>query len=251
MYETIRDKRVLVTGSSSGIGACIAKHFAGFGATVGLHYAHSKERALNVLKEIEEGSGHAKILQGDFLEPSVRSTLIPSFVEEFGGIDVLINNAGRVYDYKHFSELGEESWDKTFAVNVKTPFCLSRDAFVHMKKQGWGRIINVSSVAVKYVGANSLHYTASKAALETLMLGLSREGAKNNVLVNSIRCGVIDTPMRTTIAGYDEDMFQRRVNLVPLGRAGKPIDIARMALFLASECGDFITGECFVVAGGD
>lgn len=251
MFEAIQKKRVLITGSSSGIGACIAKLFAKFGARVGVHYAHSEEQALEVLKEIVEDSREARIFRADLLEPSIRRDLVPSFIREFGGIDILINNAALVSEYKHFSELAEEHWDKTFALNVKAPFCLSRDAFAYMKEQGWGRIINISSVAVKYAAPHSLHYTASKAALETLTLGFARDGAKYNILVNSIRCGVIDTPMRTTIPNYSEELFKKRVSLVPLGRAGMPLDIARTALFLASECGDFITGECFVVAGGD
>lgn len=251
MFEAIQNKRVLITGSSSGIGACIARLFAKFGARVGVHYAHSEEQALEVLKEIVEHSEEARIFKGDLLEASFRRDLVPSFIRAFGGIDVLINNAGMASDYKHFSELGEEHWDKTFALNVKAPFCLTRDAFAHMKEQRWGRVINISSVAVKYAAPHSLHYTASKAALETLTRGFAREGARHNVLVNSIRCGVIDTPMRTSIANYSEELFRKRVSLVPLGRAGMPLDIARTVLFLASECGDFITGECFVVAGGD
>lgn len=251
VFEAIQGKRVLVTGASSGIGACVSKLFAEFGSHVGLHYAHSKEQALKVLREIEESSGQARIFQGDLSETSVRQKLVVSFIEAFGGIDILVNNAGVVTDYRHFAELTEEAWDQTFAVNVKAPFCLSRDAFAYMKKQRWGRIINISSVAVKYVGANSLHYTASKAALETLTVGFAREGAKYNVLVNAIRCGVIDTPMHVNVPNYDEDLFRKRVELVPLGHAGSPLDIARMVLFLASEGGDFITGECFVVAGGD
>lgn len=251
MFETIRDKRVLVTGSSSGIGAAIAELFAKYGARVGLHYGHSESAALDVLNTIEQHGGQARVFRGDLIKSSDRRKLVPSFIEAFGGIDVLINSAGVAGDYVHFAELEEETWDRVFAVNVKAPFYLCGDALAHMKQQRWGRIINISTVSIKYAGANSLHYTASKAALEAVTLGISRDGAKHNVLVNSIRCGVIDTPMRTKIAGYNEELFRQRVSLVPVGHAGMPIDIARMALFLTSECGDFITGECFTVAGGD
>ena len=178
--------------------------------------------------------------------------LVNNFVKVFGGIDVLINNAGAVYEYKHFSELSEKSWDATFALNVKAPFYLMASVFERMKKQGGGRIINVSSVNVKYGGSGkSLHYNASKAALESLQRGFAREGAKHNILVNSIRCGLIEKPMRTKIDGYSEENFRKRVDLIPLKRAGRPMDIARMALFLAAESGNFITGEIFTVAGGD
>lgn len=251
MFETIKGKRVLVTGASSGIGASIAKLFASYGAFVGLHYRKSKLQAMGVLRECKNAGGKMEIFQGDLLKSTVRKRLIKSFVDIFGGIDILINNAGGIYKYKHFSEIDEDSWDKTFNLNTKIPFFLSLDAFEYMKKHKWGRIINITTAGVKYVGANSLHYTSSKAALDVLTLGFAREGAKYNILVNSIRCGVIDTPMHTKIDGYSEERFQERINLIPLKRLGKPIDIARMALFLASECGDFITGEVFTVAGGD
>ena len=121
-----------------------------------------------------------------------------------------------------------------------------------MKEHGGGRIINISSVNVKYGGsAKSMHYVASKAALDNLTLGFAREGAKYNILVNSIRCGLIDTQMRAKTEGYSEEDLKRRIDMVPLKRMGQPIDIARMALFLASEAGNFITGEIFTVAGGD
>ncbi len=252
MFETISGKRVLVTGASSGIGASIAKLFANYGAYVGLHYRSGKEPVKNLLEEMLVSFGKVEIFQGDLLELEIRQNLVKSFIKVFGGIDVLINNAGAVYDYKHFFELMEDSWDKTYTLNVKAPFYLTRDAFNYMKEHGGGRIINISSVSVKYGGsAKGLHYTASKAALDSLTVGFSRAGAKNNILVNSIRCGVIDTPMHKRIEGYSEENFKQRISLIPLQRIGTPVDIARMALFLASEGGNFITGEKFAVAGGD
>lgn len=247
----LKEKRVLVTGATSGIGVRIAKMFADCGAYVGLHYRSDEEQAVKILKEIKDNSGKAEIFHGDLLDNEVRHSLVESFKRRWGGIDILVNNAGACYGYKHFLELEEEAWDKTIIVNAKSPFFLSREAFRYMKENKWGRIINISTTAVKYGGANSLHYCASKAALDALTIGFAREGAKYNILVNSIRCGVIDTPMRTKIKGYNEEYFTARVDKIPLKRPGRPIDIARMAVFLASECGDFITGEVFPVAGGE
>ena len=252
LFETLRGEKVLVTGASSGIGASIARLFASYGAYVGLHYRSGEEQARGLLEDILGNSGKAEIFQGDLLEIETRQNLVKSFIRVFGGIDVLVNNAGAVYDYVRFSELDEDSWDKTFTLNVKAPFYLSGDAFDHMKEHGGGRIINISSVSAKYGGsAKGLHYTSSKAALDSLTVGFAREGAKYNILVNSIRCGVIDTPMHTRIDGYSKENFERRISLIPLKRLGKPIDIARMTLFLASEGGDFITGQIFSVSGGD
>ncbi len=256
MFEDIKNKKVLITGASGGIGSCMAKVFASYDAWVGLHYCADnvgeKEKIIKILEEIQKNSGKAEMFQANFLKSQERDNLIKSFIEKFGGIDVLINNAGAVFGYKYFSELEEKSWDDTFNINVKAPFYLSGQAFDYMEEHGGGRIINISSANVKYGGsAKSLHYCASKAALDTLTIGFAREGVKYNILVNSIRCGVIDTEMRKKINGYTEENFKKRIELIPLKRPGKPIDIARMALFLASESANFITGEIFTVAGGE
>ena len=251
MYESLKNKRILITGASAGIGSAIAEHLAGFGACVGIHYRQNKKGAQDILDKIKHLPGKAALFEGDLLLESVRNNLISDFIGVFGGIDGLVNNAGGTFGYQHFSVLDEQSWDNAYCLNTKAPFILTRKAFQYMKSHGGGRIINITTVAVKYVGPKSMHYTSSKAALDTLTIGFAREGAKHNILVNSIRCGVIDTPMHTKIDGYKEDDFQKRARLIPLQRLGTPADIARMASFLMSECGDFITGEFFAVAGGD
>jgi len=251
MFEGIKNRRILVTGASSGIGAAIAELFSQYGALVGLHWRSNRNGVLKVMEEVKRNSGKGELFQGDLLDQKARLGLIPAFVKKFGGIDVLINNAGAGYEYKHFSELTEEEWQRMFDLHAKAPFFVARDAFPYMEKQKWGRIINISTVAIEHAGVYSMHYWGSKAALDALTRGFAREGAGHNILVNSIRCGVIDTPMRTKMSGYDEERFKKRVGMIPLRRAGKPLDIARLALFLASECGDYITGEIFRVAGGD
>lgn len=252
MFESLKGKKALVTGASTGIGACIAEHLAIFGVHVGVHYLSNKNKAEAVAGRINELSGWGKIFQGDLLDVSVQQRLVSDFVDSCGGIDILINNAGGIYDYVHFSELNEKSWDKTFVLNAKAPFYLMRDAFSYMEKNGGGRIINITTVSAKNGGSPyNIHYVASKAALDTLTIGLAREGAKHNILVNSIRCGIIETTMQDKIPGYKEEKLQKRISLVPLKRAGKPVDIARMVIYLASECGDFITGQMLSVSGGD
>jgi len=252
IFEGIKGKRVLITGASGGIGAEIARVFADYGAILGLHYLSNEKSVSELLKEITDRGVRAEIFQADLFISKSQNGLFREFTEKFGGIDVLINAAGAVYDYKHFSELPEDSFKKTFGLNVRAPFYMTSKAFVEMKKEGGGKIVNLSSANVKYGGsAKSLHYVASKAALESLTLGFAREGAKDNILVNAVRCGLIDTPMRKKIAGYTEEDFRKRMEMVPLKRAGTPRDIAQMVLFLAAETGDFITGEIFTVAGGD
>lgn len=253
MFESLKEKKVLVTGSSTGIGAATAMLFAQYGSDVGIHYCRNKNDALKVAEKIREQGRKAQLFRSDLTSTVDRNNLIKRFIKAYGSIDVLVNNAGAIYDYEHFSVLTEKSWDKTFALNAKAPFYLTRDVFEHMKKNdNGGRVINISTIAVKYGGGPyNLHYCASKAALDTLTKGFSREGAPYGILVNSIRCGLIDTPMQDKIPGYRKERFHKRASLVPLKRAGKPEEIARMAVFLASEGGDFITGQAFAVSGGE
>jgi 3-oxoacyl-[acyl-carrier protein] reductase len=249
LFEDLKEKRILVTGASSGIGACLADLLGSYGASVGIHYQSNKKGATDIVSSINKQRGKAKAFPGDLLLTSVRTNLIKSFVDAFGGIDVLVNNAGGVYGAKHLLELDEESWDNTMALNAKAPFFLARAAFAPMKEHGGGKIINISSVSAKYGGSpQTLHYGAAKAALDAITVGLARAGAQYNILVNSVRGGVVDTPFHQKIGRSNLDS---RLKLVPLKRAGQPLDIARMVLFLASSTGDYITGEIFTVAGGD
>ena len=249
MFEDLKEKKILVTGASTGIGASIVNLFSLYGAHVGIHYSTSKKEAKKLRNAIVNKKGKAEIFQADLLNAKMRKSLIKSFIDVFGRIDVLINNAGGIYGFKHFLELDEKSWDRTFALNAKAPFLLARDVFSLMKEKDGGKIINISSISAKYGGSvNSLHYGAAKAALDAISVGLAREGAKHNILVNSIRCGFIDTPFHKKIGRQN---LEDRIKLTLLKRAGQPIDIARMVLFLASNAGDYITGEVFTVAGGD
>ena len=251
MFEQIKDKRVLVTGANSGIGKAIATRFAEHGAHVGIHYRSDYQSAKELLDELKKYPGKIELLQGDLVLEETRRCLIPSFLDLFGGIDILINNAGACYEYKHFSELDETAWDTMFALHAKAPFILARDAFEFMKRQNWGRVINISTISIEYAGPNNMHYYSSKAAMDAITAGLANEGAKHNILVNSIRCGMIDTPMRTKISGYNEEKFIERVGMIPLKRAGTAFEIAEMVLFLASGSGSFITGEIIRIAGGE
>ncbi len=249
MFQGLRGKRVLITGSSGGIGASLARLFASHGASVGLHFHRNKRTALALHGEIAGAGGQAVCLPADFLDPSDCRRLVQAFLRRFGRIDVLINNAGGPVGPTHFLRLKESFWDQTFALNVKAPFFLARQAFRTMKENGGGKIINISSVSAKYGGSpQSLHYAAAKAALEAVTVGLARAGASHNILVNTIRAGVVDTPLHRKMG---RDSLKDRIRLIPLKRIGQPIDIARMALFLASEAGDYITGEVFSVSGGD
>lgn len=250
-YGSLRGRRVLVTGASRGIGARIAEAFGYYGAVVGVHFNRSVEEAADVARAIERQGGTAVKLHADLHQPEARQSLVGEFVEAAGGIDVLVNNAGGLDRYVSFLNLSEEDWDAAMSLNAKVPFELSRDACRYMEPAGFGRIINISTTAIKFTGESSVHYTASKAAMETMAAAIAKWGASRNILVNTIRCGVIDTEMRHQIAGYSEDDFNARAGLVPVGRAGKSHEVAALATFLASDAAAFVTREIWSVAGGE
>ena len=249
MYPELNNKRILITGASGDIGGSIARHFAESGAVLGIHYGQNLKAADALTREIEKKGGQAACFQANLLSENP-CHLIDEFIGKFGGIDVLVNNAGGVVGFKDFLKLDETSWSETYQLNVQAPFFLAQRAFGHMKQQGGGKIINISSVAAKYGGsARSMHYGAAKAALEAMTVGLARFGAPHNILVNAVRGGFIDTQSQDRLAS--EKDLKARVELIPLKRPGKPEDIARTVLHLVSKAGDFITGEVLTVAGGD
>jgi 3-oxoacyl-[acyl-carrier protein] reductase len=248
MFESIKGKRVLITGASGGIGSCMATLFAEYGAMVGVHYNNGENEASRLVDQIEKKGGTGVLLKADLINDSGQA-LVQSFINHFGSIDILVNNAGAVIGTKDILDLDEESWDATFQLNARAPFFLAQNAFRKMKDQGGGKIINISSISAKYGGSSqTLHYGSAKSALEAVTLGLSRAGAKHNILVNTVRGGFIDTPMHQKLGRTN---LEKRIDMIPLKKIGRPKDIAGMVLFLASDEGNFITGEIFTVAGGD
>lgn len=251
MFEEIKNKRVLITGASTGIGACTAQLFASYGAIIGIHYNSNREKAKNLAKKIGNRC-HPNppiLIQADLLNPDERDMVIPKFIDTAGRIDILINNAGAIYGTQHFLEMDDDSWDKTLNLNLKSSFFLAKSAFSHMKVQGGGRIISISSISAKYGGSvSSIHYGAAKAGLEAVTRTLAREGAQYNILVNAIQPGVINTEAHKKIG---RNSLTDRVKNIPLKRAGNPVDVANLCLFLASGCGDYITGQVLGVTGGD
>ena len=245
----IGGKRILVTGASSGIGAATAELLAAEGAVVGVHYHRKKAEAQKLIEKIRAAGGRAEGFEADLLSRDARARLVPEAIGRLGGLDGLVNNAGAVIGPVPFLELDETAWSQTFLLNVESPFFLSQAAFKHMQKAGGGKIVNISSVGVKFGGSPStLHYSAAKAALEGVSLGLAKAGAAHHVLVNVIRPGVIETPFH---AIKSKNEWDARVQQIPLKRLGTPLDVARMVLFLLSPAGDFITGQVLAVSGGE
>ena len=245
----LKNKYVLVTGASSGIGFQIAKDFLLEGAFVGVHYHDNLNGAKRILKFAK--NKQCKLFKSDFSKSEEVSALWNEFIQwSKGHVDVLVNNASFVKPLS-LDNLSEEEWDKTFQVNLKSAFQLSRAAFSIMSKKKNGRIINISSGGWKYGGGkDTIHYSVSKAALEALTMAFAKIGAPHNVLVNAIRPGATNTPGH--LQRYpDTSDFSARVNLVPLKRLAKPSEISNMVLFLASSKSSFITNTIISVTGGE
>ena len=243
----LKNKYVLVTGASSGIGFQIAKDFLLEGAFVGVHYCNNLKGAKRTLKYAK--NKQCKIFKSDFSSSKEVSALWNEFILwSKGRIDILVNNASFVKPMP-LENLSEEEWDRTFQVNLKAAFQLSRAAFSIMSKKKNGRIINISSGGWKYGGGkDTIHYSVSKAALEALTMAFAKIGAPHNILVNAIRPGVTDTPFHKKIGRND---LSARRNLVPLKRLAKPSEISHMVLFLASSKSSFITNTIISVTGGE
>ena len=249
MFDSLSNRRVLVTGASSGIGASIAEIFGLHGAIVGLHYNSDGKGANNVAEKIKKNNGIVHLLQGDLTDHSVCFGLVGNFIKISGGIDVLVNCAGAIIGTDHLLDLKIDSWNSTLSLNLTAPFLLSRDAYGHMMNHGGGKIIMISSIAAKYGGSEtSIHYGAAKAGVEAVTRSLSRSGAKHQILVNAIQAGVIDTPAHKKIGRAS---IEERVSKIPLKRAGKPEEVAMLCVFLASDYGNFITGQIIGITGGE
>lgn len=243
----MKKKTVLITGSSRGIGAEMAKLFAEADYNVVINYNKSKEKGFAVYDEIIAKGGSAIIIKADVRIKSEVQNLVNQAVKIFGKIDILINNAGIAMD-KLFVDTLEEDFDDIFNTNIKGNYLATREVLPIMLKNEFGRIINIASIWGQTGGSLETIYSASKASVIGLTKALAKEYALSNIRVNAISPGAINTDMLTANRSDKYLAYVKRV--VPIGKLGQPTDIANMALFLASEKADYITGQVFAVNGG-
>ncbi len=245
----LENKVAVVTGASKGIGASIAKHFAAAGAKVVVNYASSKEGADKVVKEITDNGGIAIAVQADVSQEADVTRLFEEAKTAFGTVDVLVNNAVS-QGYAPIEQISVEAFHQSFNVNVLGPILTIQAALKLFGNKG-GNIINISSGASKYPLPNASLYSSTKAALDAFTIALSKELGAKNVRINSILPGATDTEgaasAGVTAGSEYEKMF---IANTPLGRRGQPGDIAKAAVFLASDDAAWITGELISVSGG-
>ncbi len=239
-------KTALVTGSSSGIGAAIAKELAGAGANVAVHYRGNADGAAAVADAIRAAGGSAEIFQADVSDVAQAAQMVKQVQESLGGLDILVNNAGATRDTLLMT-MSEEAWDTVIATNLKSVYAVSRPAVRAMLRKRWGRIINITSVVGLTGQAGQTNYAASKAGIIGFTKSLAREVAGRNITVNAIAPGFIPTALTDLL---NEEQRAEIIRSTPLGRMGTPEEVAWTVAFLADERSGFITGQVITVDGG-
>ena len=246
MLDRLTGKVAVVTGASRGIGRAIALRLAQEGAAVVINYNGSKERAQEVKTEIESAGGTAQIMQCDVADAASCDEMFQTIIKEFGRIDILVNNAGITRDGL-LMKMAEEDFDAVIDTNLKGTFHCIRAVSRQMLRQRSGRIINLSSVSGVLGNAGQANYSASKAGIIGLTKSAARELASRNINVNAIAPGFVDTDMTITLS---DKVKEGAKGQIPLGRFGKPEEVAELALFLSSEKSDYITGQVINIDGG-
>lgn len=239
-------KVAVVTGASRGIGKTIAIKMAEAGACVVINYNGSADKAEAVRKEIEEKGGKASVYQCNVSDFAACEKFIQDVIAEHGRLDILVNNAGITRDGL-LMKMTEEDFDAVLDTNLKGTFNCIRFSSRQMLKQRSGRIINLSSVSGVMGNAGQANYSASKAGVIGLTKATARELASRHITVNAIAPGFIETEMTEVLS---DSVKEEAVKQIPLGAFGKTEDIANLAVFLASEQANYITGQVINVDGG-
>ena len=245
----LQNKVAIVTGAATGIGRAIAIGMAREGAAVTIDYVGKPDHAAEVVRRIEQDGGRALAVDADVSETDQVDGLVQQTVQKFGRLDIMVNNAG--IEEKHpFLETPLEVWHKELAVNLTGPWLCSQAAARQMVKQGGGgRIINISSVHEDLPMPTNAPYCATKGGLRMLMRTIAVELAPHNITVNNIGPGAIDTPMDAPLKEHPE-LMKALLSEIPLGRMGKPEEVAELAVFLATDAAAYITGSTYFIDGG-
>lgn len=242
----LQGKCAVITGASRGIGREIALQFAKEGANIVLNYRNSEEEALKLKEELDKLGSNTLIIKADVSNFDEAENLIKEAKNTFGKVDILVNNAGITKDTL-LIRMKEEDFDEVIEINLKGAFNCLRAVSPIMIRQKEGKIINMSSVVGVVGNAGQVNYSASKAGVIGMTKSLAREIGSKNINVNAIAPGFIDTDMTRVLS---EDQKKNIISGVPLKRLGQVEDIANLAVFLASDKSNYITGQVIHVDGG-
>jgi 3-oxoacyl-[acyl-carrier protein] reductase len=244
-------RRVLVAGASGDIGRAVMRQLAPHDVWLGAHYHERRSSLESLARDLAWPAERLHLLGGPLQQQAACHALVDAFVAWAGGIDAMVQLTGTIANPCSWQDLSEQDWLTDVNVNLSGPFFLAQRAMAHMRGRG-GRLVLMSTASARHGGGrNSLAYGVAKAGIECLTKGLARDGAADNILVNAIAPGFIDTQFHVRRAGRDAEAMRKRAELIPLRRAGSPDDVARLIVYLLSSGGDYITGECVSVSGGD
>ena len=244
--KLLSGKTALITGASRGIGEAIAKKFAEQGANVAFTYKQSAEKAKALESALAASGIKARAYQSDAASFSSADELVKTVMQDFGRIDVLVNNAGITRD-NLLLRMSEEQWDEVIDNNLKSVFNLTRFVAYIMLKQKSGSIINISSIVGLTGNAGQANYTASKAGITGFTKTVAQELGTRNIRCNAIAPGFIATDMTQAL---DEKTAEKLKSSIPLNRLGSADEVANAALFLASDLSSYVTGQTLSVCGG-
>jgi 3-oxoacyl-[acyl-carrier protein] reductase len=244
----MRKKIALVTGASRGIGRAIALELAA-SFTVVVNYARRGADAAAAVAAIEAAGGAAVALQADVGDRAAVDAMFRDLDARFGGLDVLVNNAGIGARVDRLTDIDDDTWRRTLAVNLDGAFFCLRAAVPRLRAAGGGRVVNVSSGAARTGGTIGAHYAASKAGMLALTVRAARELAAEGIAVNAVLPSVIETEMMQALARDDAARARLRAQF-PIGRFGRPEDVAAVVRFLCEQAPAYLTGECIALHGG-
>jgi len=246
--SNLQGKVAVVTGASKGIGAGIAKALGAAGASVVVNYASDKQGAEKAVADIKAKGGKAVAVQGDVSKTEDVKHLFQETTKAFGKLDVLVNNAG-VFKFAPLEQVTAEEYQRQFGINVLGPLQATREALPLFGPEG-GSVINISSIVSRMGIPGSSVYAGTKGALDTITQVLASELGPRKIRVNSINPGMVESE-GTHSAGFIGSDFQKNVEAqAPLGRIGQPEDVAKVAVFLASDESSWLTGERISASGG-
>lgn len=246
--KKLEGKVAVVTGASKGIGAAIAKHLAAEGAAVVVNYSSSKEAADSIVNDVTAAGGRAIAVKANLAKKAEIDHLFSEAKKAFGQIDILVNNAG-IYEFSPVEQITEEHFRKQFDLNV-LGLALATQSAVNQFNAAGGSVVNISSVVSTQGVPGAAVYSGTKGAVDAITRSLAKELGARKIRVNAINPGMVETDGLSAAGIAGSDMRKQVEAQTPLGRIGKPDDIAKAALFFASDDSEWITGQTLNVSGG-